>query len=105
MDFTVYAVTWLNREKRHTLDFDNEPEAITAMYEIEQLPGVHSVSLSVIPLDADPCPAEVKARIDAVILGRIGLECGRLRLENAALKEQLATAKDYGYTPLSEVAG
>lgn len=86
-DWVIYTVIWMTgRAQSHILDFDDEASAIKAMCQIEGQAGNHSVSMSTQLLDENPCPPEVKARIDAVINGRMGLECGRLRLRIAELE-------------------
>jgi hypothetical protein len=83
-----FSVIWLTgKAQSHILDFDDEAVALDAMLLIEAQSGNHSVSMSSTTLDDRECPPEVKERIDAVIRGRIGLECGRLRLENARLQK------------------
>ncbi len=108
-----FSVIWLTgKAQSHILDFDDEAVALDAMLLIEQQSGNHSVSMSSTTLDEQECPPEVKERIDAVIRGRIGLECGRLRLDNARLQKvaddanQVADFYRNGGAPLvKEVTG
>ena len=90
-DFTHYVVRWCTGHSTpHMIDFDSPAMASYVAHDIEGLSGIHSVSVTETAFEGPNCSDEVKARIDAVVYGRIGLECGRLRLKIKELEETIA---------------